>query len=235
MGGRAAPVPIQKWVFCLTALVRKHPTMSVRTNGPENPKTKNRRSVAHLQGLFAVVVGLALTAAITKLVDETAAPVPIHQGALPYFVVYLITLIPLYHGGLRHLDITYIEAAQQPEALALIFDWGLLFLESCGLFALALFITQAEYFCYIFTGLLCFDAFWAFLAHLFSPGDRRMHPEWRWAIINAVTVVILIIVLWSLKVLSIDTSQTLWVFVGTIAVARTICDYTWCWTCCYSE
>ncbi len=66
------------------------------------------RSVSHLQQLYTVVVGLALTVAITNLIDQ-AAPVPIRMAALPYFVSYLVTLVPFYHGALRHLDVTYLK------------------------------------------------------------------------------------------------------------------------------
>src|SRR5687767_6528182 len=79
------------------------------------------RSVVHLQGLHTVVVGVALFIAINKLVDAEA-DVPTHFGALPYFVAYLVTLVPIYHRALRHLDVAYLEGDGHPRAEALMVD-----------------------------------------------------------------------------------------------------------------
>jgi len=66
------------------------------------------RPIRHLQGLYTVVVGVALTVAVSNLIDQDA-DVPIRVQVLPYFIAYLFTLVPFYHGALRHLDITYAE------------------------------------------------------------------------------------------------------------------------------
>jgi hypothetical protein len=103
-----------------------------------------QRTVGHLQQLYTVVAGVALTLAITKLLDEKAA-MPLRFDVIPYFLAYLVTLVPFYHGALRHLDITYFEDAQaKTKAGALMFDWTLLFLESCFLLGLALLLRSPK-------------------------------------------------------------------------------------------
>lgn len=90
------------------------------------PPTDPERPVRHLQGLYTVVVGLALAVAMTNLLDQEAA-FPVRLEVLPYLLAYLVTLVPFYHGALQHLDIAYIEdpdTSTKPGAL--LADWGLL-------------------------------------------------------------------------------------------------------------
>jgi hypothetical protein len=186
---------------------------------------------------------VALSVAINKLVDASAA-VPIHLDGLPYFVAYLVTLVPIYHGALRHLDVAYLQTGSgHPRAGALMVDWSLLFIESCGLLGLAVLIRRPEEFAYTFTGLLAFDALWAFGAYLaFSPpvvrkiGERTERPaEQKWAIINFVAVFALITVMVALN--AADAAKPVavyrWVLVVSLAVFRTVWDYAWCWDAYY--
>jgi len=115
-------------------------------------------------------------------------------------------------------------------------DWSLLFIESCGLLTLALLISRPEAFSYTFIGLLAFDAIWAFVAYLaFSPDAREQRSEHKWAIINFVTVVVLIIAMVALD--AVDPHKPIatyrWILLTTVASARTIWDYCWCWSYYY--
>ena len=200
-------------------------------------KADRARSLHHLQGLYTVVVGLALVSAITHLIDQSQ-PVPIRFSALPYFAVFLITLVPFYHGALRHLDITYHEdpdKATRPGAL--LADWSLLFIESCLLLALSILIARPEPFVYALVALLFFDVFWAFAAHLaFSAKSREYHAERKWAIINVVTSVLLVLVavyLHSLDPTLKPVETYRWLAVVAICAARTIFDYVLCWSYYY--
>lgn len=193
---------------------------------------RHNSSVAHLQGLYTVVVGLALTEAITTLIDSKASS-SIPFDSIPYFLAYLVTLVPIAHGALRHLDVAYLEnSSQPPKHGALMVDWSLLFVEGCGLLILALFIRHPEAFSYILTGLLGFDALWAFTAYLaFSPERGKWTTEKKWAVINFVAVLFLVIVLIALdatdKTNPISTYR--WILVLLVAFARTVWDYSWCW------
>ena len=196
-----------------------------------------RRSVEHLQGLYTVVAGVALTLAITKLFDEKAS-MPLRVDVLPYFVAYLFTLVPMYHGALRHLDITYFgDEKAGARAGALMFDWALLFIEGCFLLALAEVLQKPAAFGWGLCIFLGFDCIWAFVANLgFAPEAKEHRPEWKWASINFVAVCFLAL---SLVVadaveakLGLLTSFR-WIFILVVGVARTIWDYAWCWSYYY--
>jgi hypothetical protein len=173
--------------------------------------------------------------ALTELIDR-ASTIPIRLPVLPYFLAYLLTLVPFYHGALRHLDITYVqEASQRPRAGALMGDWSLLFIESCLLVAIALLVGRPAAFSYVLAFLLAFDTVWAFVAHLaFSaPGQRA---ERKWAMINLVSAALLV-----LSIVYLDTLDAAqkpvatyrWVVLLTICGMRTIIDYWWCWSYYY--
>ena len=200
-------------------------------------KEDRERPIRHLQGLYTVVVGIALTVALTKLVDQDGQ-IPIRFDVLPYFLAYLITLVPFYHGALRHLDITYFEDPdQRTRSGALMADWGLLFLESCMLLGIALLVARPESFSYALAALLVFDTVWAFLAHLaFSPKSPEQHAERRWAIINLPTSALLILAmvyLHSLDVAQKPVDTYRWITILTVSALRTIVDYSWCWSFYY--
>jgi hypothetical protein len=184
-----------------------------------------------------VVAGVALTLAITKLLDENA-PMPLRLDVLPYFVAYLVTLVPIYHGALRHLDITYFEdESAEAKSGALMFDWALLFIESCFLLGLALLLQKPVAFGWGLCIFLAFDCIWAFVAHLgFSPKKKESRTEWRWATVNFVTVCFLALAL--VVANAVETKLGLltsfrWILVLVVAVARTIWDYAWCWSYYY--
>jgi hypothetical protein len=179
------------------------------------------------------VAGVALTIAITKLVDDKAA-MPIRLDVLPYFVAYLTTLVPFYHGALRHLDVTYFEDTRaNAKRGALMFDWGLLFLESCLLLGLAVLLQRPEPFGFALCGLLAFDCIWAFIAALaFSPETEDQRAESKWAVINFVIFCLLVLAL--LYIDSLDANlkpvdRFRWTVILLFATARTVWDYTWCW------
>jgi hypothetical protein len=217
---------------------------------PQASLNARQRTVQHLQELYAVVVGVALTLAITNLVnvDKKATPVcptdsifttiPLHICVLPYFLAYLVTLVPFYHGGMRHLDITYFEdPLAQTQRGALMFDWALLFSESCLLLVLALLLQNPEPFGWVLCGLLAFDSLWAFIAHLaFAPAVREYRVELKWALINVITACLLVLILTAENVFEtqphlLDSFR--WVSILVVTVARTICDYAWSWSYYY--
>lgn len=200
-------------------------------------KENRERPIRHLQGLYTVVVGIALTVALTKLIDQDGQ-IPIRFNILPYFIAYLFTLIPFYHGALRHLDITYFEDLdQQTKPGALMADWSLLFIESCMLLTMALLVARPVLFSFALVVLLVFDTIWAFLAHLaFSPRSPEQRAEQRWAIINLITAALLILAMIYLD--SLDMKQKpveiyRWIVILTVSALRTVVDYYFCWSFYY--
>ena len=66
-------------------------------------------SVKNLEHLYTTVVAVALSLAIYQLIDTTGGKIQFRLELVWCFLTFLVTLIPFYHGALRHLDITYIE------------------------------------------------------------------------------------------------------------------------------
>jgi len=190
------------------------------------------RPIRHLQSLYTVVAGLALTVAMTNLIDQNQE-IPIRLSVLPYFFAYLFTLVPFYHGALRHLDKTYLEdSVKNIKSGALMADWGLLFLESCLFLGMALLLQHPVSFSYIFIFLLVFDMLWGFFAHLaFSQQSKRQKADVKWSIINIVTSISLIAVLVFLDAID-NTNKPIetyrWIMILSISTVRTIWDYSWC-------
>jgi len=189
-------------------------------------------AVLHLQGLYTVAVGLALTTAIEKLVDQNAL-IPFRKLVIPYFAAYFVTLVPIYHGALCHLDQSYLGDSSTPKKGALLLDWILLFVESCTLYGLAILIQNPRSFSYVFLGLLLFDSVWALLANFaFSAQKGGLTFEARWAIVNFIAFVLLSVALIFLHSLDPDRKPVetyRWMLILILAVARTITDYIWCW------
>ena len=200
-------------------------------------ESSRQRTVTHLQGLYTVVVGVALAVALANLIDQQSSA-PIRLQALPYFAAYLVTLVPFYHGALRHLDLAYFEnPTSHARPGALMVDWSLLFVESCGLLALALLINRPIPFMFTLTALLAFDAVWAFVAYLaFSPKPTEHPAEPRWAVINFAAVLMLIgtaVYLDSIDSAAKPVDTYRWIAVVSLAVGRTVWDYGWCWSYYY--
>ena len=196
-----------------------------------------RRSVEHLQGLYTVVAGVALTVAIEKLFDGNGT-VPLRRDVVAYFVAYLFTLVPMYHGALRHLDITYFEDEKATtRAGALMFDWALLFIESCFLLGLAQLLRRPSAFGWGLCIFLGFDCIWAFVANLgFAPEAKESRTEWKWATINFVAVCFLALTLVVANAVESKLNLVIsfrWILILVVAVARTIWDYAWCWSYYY--
>ena len=195
--------------------------------------SKIERSISHLQTLYSVVAGLALTVAILTIIDDELT-IPIRSETFPYFFAFLVTLVPFYHGALRHLDFTYIEApSAETKPGALMADWSFLFIESCLFLAAASLLQRPESFSYVFASIFAFDVIWGVGAYLaFSPKSSKLIPEVKWVIINLITFVILVLVYIYLHSIEgtqkpVDTYR--WTTVLTIAIARSIWDYAWCW------
>jgi len=192
--------------------------------------TPQARSVQSLQNLYSVVIGLALTAAILNVVDSTKGPVPLKLDVLPYFGSYLATLIPFYHGALRHLDATYLEGeGQETRSGALMGDFLVLFLESCFFFALAVLLVAPKLYAWGLIALLTLDTIWAFLAYV---AFAKAHTEIKWASINLVTIILLCILAALLDALppaAGPANARFAVVVLVVCIGRSVFDYGLNW------
>ena len=200
-------------------------------------KQAQENSVKHLEGLYSIVVGIGLSIAIYNLVNTTGGNVSLKIELLPFFGAFLVTLIPFYHGALRHLDITYIEqGGKHVHRFALLVDFLALFIESCLLLALAFLIVKPSSFSWGLVVLLGFDTLWAIIAHLGFSQDSpkaKLKPELRWGVINFITTIILISYLVFLLPEKSTGDLRLLIGVPCISLLRSIIDYASCWDTYY--
>lgn len=155
--------------------------------------TSQRESVRGLSDLYSVVVAVALSGAVVKLVDANSEGLPIRFELFPYFVAFLATLIPFYHGALRHLDKTYVEERGRGVLKgALLVDFVLLFVEGCMFLGISLLMHRPSAVVWGLTFLLFFDALWGIGAHLLFTQRGAQKAELRWAWINLACVAVLV-------------------------------------------
>lgn len=194
-------------------------------------------SVRNLENLYTVVVGLGLSLAIYNFIDTTQKPVPVKLESVPFFLAFLVTLIPFYHGALRHLDITYVErGGRQVRSGALLADFIILFIESCLFLGLAVLLSTPQFFAWGLVILLTVDAIWGFAAHIGFSQEVKPKAEVRWAFINFIATVVLVVYLvmsdvWPSKVGT--TATKLGIFVVAVSFVRTVIDYSACWNFYY--
>jgi hypothetical protein len=128
---------------------------------------KQQSSARHLQGLYAIVAGLALTEAVSVLAREVDNGLPTARTLL-MMTAFLATIIPFFHGGLRHLDDVYLISPPQREMsrFALPVDFLLLFLESVLVLGMAHRLTDPANLLAFLIFLLVVDIVWAIVTPL---------------------------------------------------------------------
>lgn len=206
---------------------------------------KQESSVRHLQQLYTIVAGLALSDAVGELFRSGSG---VWQGntTLVLLVAFVVTLVPFYHGALRHLDDVYLIDVQghQVRRAGLAVDFVFLFVESCLLFAIAHRLADPERFFLLFVLLLVVDIGWAVAQHFAAPQSRRVAAELQllfrsprssfvapmiWAQ-NTLLFVNLLLTCWSIvdPWLGLEKMGSA-ILVAVLAVARTINDYRRSW------
>jgi len=193
-----------------------------------------KNSVRNLQNLYSIVVGLGLSLAIYNLLDFSRVGWPFRFELAPFFVSFLVTLIPFYHGALRHLDAAYTEQdSGQVRGGALLADFWLLFIESCILLGLAVLLPTPQFFAWGLVLLLAIDTIWGFLAYLVFSKKVESKSELHWALINLITVVILsvcFVIIGIFPPVAGVVVPSLWIIILSVCFIRTIVDYVVCWT-----
>lgn len=193
-------------------------------------------SVSNLEHLYSIVVGVSLALAIQSLIQvQSNSSIHVNWILLPVLAAFLLTLIPFYHGALRHLDDHYVHGkttASHP-GLALLLDFLVLFFESCLFLGLAVLLASPAYFSWAFLALLMLDSLWIVVASLASgPTSMPQAPERTWALINFVTVLVGTGALTILRAVSSPNKTptiAYLVFILLIATLRTAVDYTLTW------
>lgn len=141
--------------------------------------------------------------------------------------------MPFYHGALVHLDTTYIKknGPGHGRSGAHLFAFAVLFVEGCLLVSAAFLSCHRKStpFAVMIAALLTVDILWALVTHLWvGTANNKWDTEIRWALINFVSLVVLIAAL----LFSYSHGLTdLWLAGGLLlgSFARTVCDYGFCW------
>ena len=186
-------------------------------------------SVKQLCDLYRVVIAIAVGVAFTKIIDVSSTPVPIKVGNLPTFVAILITIIPFFHGAVRHLFATYVEdgGSSRIKNWAILVDYYILFLNGGFFVALAWTIGSTKDFLWVFTGVLALDSIWGLLAYLGFAGSNSQKAEMKWAVINffAVAVLVVLLIAWDALIANGLTDSRMAQLIAVIAVIRSAIDY----------
>lgn len=158
----------------------------------QNQKLAN--SLKSLVNLYTVVIGAALSLAVVAVIDPTSGLASVTAPALLLFFAFLATLIPFFHGALRHLDDAYLEnTGNHAKNGALIVDYALLFIHGLGFLVLALLLKNPAHFAWVLAAILMIDVIWGGFAFFVSASEDSAVP--RWTLINLIFVAGLVVFL----------------------------------------
>lgn len=206
---------------------------------------KQESSVRHLQQLYTIVSGLALSDAISTIFREDT----LREEWLPVLsllLAFVATLIPFFHGAMRHLDDAYLldESAFKIRPAGLAVDFFFLFAEGLILFALAHWLGSPDHFISAAITLLVVDIVWAVISHLMSPHTQLASVEPRllfrsprrsgithlqWVTNNSFFVLILTGV-WATSAAFNVSDSSFAVLVALTMILRTARDYHRSWS-----
>ncbi len=190
------------------------------------------RSVKNLQQLYTVLIGVSLAYGIDHIINLSGGKFPVYIERLPLFFVYLAFVIPVYHGAMRHLDVSYIENINK-KPLALIFDFIILFIEGCFFLLLAGLVQYMNKFIYVLFILLFIDVVWAIIAFYGFTSDKiEKKAVATWGIMNFFTLASLIGGFLFFN--CVDKSKYpidfyIKIYILMIIIVRSALDYYLCW------
>jgi hypothetical protein len=163
----------------------------------ERRQKAQERSVGHLQGLYGVVAALALSIAAEHVIPASGRDVR-HLPVVLAFAL-LFTLVPFYHGALRHLDEQYVVPVSPPTlAWAVLVDFSFLFLESGLLLALAVAVPRPRLFLLVLFILLVVDIVWTQLTGVLAASPAAgtqsgLDAQRSWSGVNLRTCIALVV------------------------------------------
>lgn len=195
------------------------------------------RSVSNLQRLYTVVISLAITEGLRRLLSDfsNTGTLPDMYSTIAFFSL-LVTIIPFYHGANRYLDATYVTGERTAKSEALMLDFIAIFFEGIVFFILAIMIQNIKIFFTILASLYIFDALWVGLTQLTATSDSGKSPNIRiWSAINILAAIFLFVSIWS-NLLNWDfwpTQKIQIIAVGGVAILRTVYDYYSVWNFYY--
>lgn len=193
--------------------------------------SKKKNAVENLVSLYTVVIGVALSVAVVKLVDDGKGLDAITLPTSLLFVAFVATLLPFYHGALRHLDDAYIEFESAViRNGALVVDFLLLFFHALAFVVLALLIVKPLQFAWVLLVVLAIDVLWALFTYFGSSSRSPNAAEGAWGLINLVFVLAGVCFLSWQGLYPLAPFEPIRISVVTVcfSIGRTAVDYAWC-------
>jgi hypothetical protein len=217
---------------------RLEEAMSEQTIPEEEVRQQRSRLIDHFKRAYQIIVGLAITLACGKLFAH--GTIELSDPALLLFGTFFITVVPIFHGGDRSLDLKYL--GEKPSSgwnqLAYIWDVYMLLITAIFFVKIAQAIpgpgigfldnsgtTTAGHFYDWMAAMLFFDASVLFIdgvksALLGSRAWTRLQVYVWWILLNV-----------ALGILCLAIPQTTWspeavgIVVFLAAFVRTVLDY----------
>jgi hypothetical protein len=196
--------------------------------GMKNKKKEN--SIRNLINLYTVVMGVALSLGITNVIDPLRGLHSVTITSFMLFSAFLVTLVPFYHGALRHLDDVYIENENDHiRDLAFVLDFMLLLLHGIAFVILSLLIQVPNHFAWALIGLLLIDVIWGVFVHFASSTKDNYIAEWKWSVINLIFILLSAWYLIGNDIFLEDIVEPhkLATPILIICLVRTLIDYAW--------
>ncbi len=198
---------------------------------------KKTNSVRSLQTLYTVVIGVALSSATVNLISSGDLTQITLQSVL-LFLSFSLTLIPFFHGAMRHLDDAYLENDNKHiKNGALLFDFLLLFIHGIVFVILSFFIKESITFLLVLLGILTIDVVWGAFAHFASSSKGSQNAEAIWVWINLVFISLYVVYLSHTDILSTGNyyQTNLAVIICVGCLLRTVVDYALGWKFYFPE
>ena len=174
------------------------------------------------------MVALALSLVVERLLPASTTAVRLREITL--VLAILVTLIPFYHGALRHLDEQYgYGTGRSTHQFSVLVDFLLLFLESLVFLALAASITRPTWFAWLFVALLGVDVTWAYLTTTFLVARSERPAQHTWLVLNLACGSIVALVIAILFTVGGQAAASVPYLILMAATARTALDYGLSW------
>lgn len=206
------------------------------TNGAESTDEQiaiqaRANSVKQLCDLYRVVIAIAVGIAFHGIVEESLNPESFDLSRWRLFLIFVITIVPFFHGAVRHLYATYVEqdASGRVKNWAILIDYWLLFLQGGVFIGLASSTPYQAAFHALFMIVLGIDIVWGVLAAIGFAGTASQAAEIKWAKLNALFFVPLVLLFLFAEALVENgvTDEVIgWTFL-VLAFTRTVLDYAW--------
>jgi hypothetical protein len=197
-----------------------------------------KRSVDNLQRLYTVVISLAVTELLKRLLVDPSTRAfktpSLIEGTM--LISFVFTIVPFYHGANRYLDATYVTKERTPQNDALMIDFVFLFGEALLTFALAMSCGNIQNYYLLFILLLLYDLIWVFSTQYTSkPNEGADSSYKKWLVINVIAIVIIFLLGWSKYTSLWPNDDVRSLFLVAMGVLRTILDYVVAWKFYFPE